>query len=1005
LVLSLIWAAGVLALAARAVSQNIFFRQVLRQGRPLNDAPTQEIFENCKSLMGVKAPVALIETEGVKSPALYGLFQPRLLLPPGLVSRFGSGELRHIFLHELAHVRRRDMALQWVVTWLQIIHWFNPILWLGFRRMAADREVACDELALAVAGEAQRRDYGRTIVKLLESFAESSSLPGLVGILEDKSQIVRRISMIAAFQKHPRWSAAGTVALAGLGLVTLTEAQSDKTAKVVRPELTGTVLTTKGDPVKATVFVDSAGPEVGTSPLCPSCYADCRKRGKTDSSGHFKIAALDPELRFRILVVGEGCQPKFVGHVDPAAGPITVNLEVRTLANVPADRTVTGRVVDPSGASIAGATVEATGIHYQDGQAEFGGEFDETDAMAVSGPDGKFVLASGKDIVSLDVQVQAHGYADRTFKEIAAGAKPADLRMTEGAAIRGRVVFQGKPFPNGGVGIVSEDRNAENFAGHFETGTDQDGKFLFANLPPNVRYQVYALMDTVKDYGASPVALVQAGGDGSMADAGDLVVAKAHQISGRVVLADGKPVPDKTRLMLGREDSWDSQIMELGKDGSFHLKGVPTATMSVCVAVEGYKFSAKNKSLDKANPFELIGRVNGDITNLTILFDKEGFHGPRGAYAEYQLRQTEPLQGVEGSAAIRRNDFGEELADVFRPSSLLLGNQAGAQPAVQMIDVPALKGDSKWTNWDWEASTEKRRNILVKEYEAPTVTSAAAPRNSDSPAFSLVSSDFAKYLSAPPWIRQMTYLHWQAESSDSPRGETARWVLETNLAAIQPNGFFKQELAFSPRFAWSSMGEKIISGMSKDYFWRASQSKLHQLFISPREPNPGASDNNNPQRLSHCWLQDLEQIRHLGLPALQPNTFAFENDLEFSATTRAGETLKGRIMRADRDRPITLMYKVGEGTNPAVSVNYRYRAGSSLPSYIEIDRRDPKLPRSTMKMISIKTLEYGVDSRVPDGYEPSQFFPDMKDFDDVQLWKNGERFSVAPDGRQVKIGR
>ena len=541
------------------------------------------------------------------------------------------------------------------------------------------------------------------------------------------------------------------------------EAQSEKAAKVVRPDLIGTVLSTKGEPVKATVFIDSAGPKIGTIPCCPSCYADCRKRGQTDSNGHFRIEALDPELRFRILVVGEGCQPKLVGHVDPTAGPITVNLEVRTLANVPADKTVTGRVVGPSGAPIAGATVETCGILYKDGRRFLGSGFEDTDPVAISGSDEKFVLATRKDITSLDVTVQAHGYADRTFNRIAAGVESADVRMTEGAGISGRVVFQGKPLANVGVGVVSEDRDVGKFAGHFEMGTDKDGKFLFAHLPPNVLYQLYALMGTVKDCGASPVVLVQAGGDGSMADAGDLVVAKANEISGRVKLADGKPVPDKTRLMLGRENAWDSLFVELGNDGSFHLKGVPSDTMSVFVAVEGYSFSAKNKSLEKVNGIQLIGRVNGDITNLVILLDKEGLHGRPSSFAERQLLRTDPLQGVEGPTPIARNDFGEELGDVFRPSSLLLGNQAGAQPAAEIIDVPALKISGERPTWDWDASIEKRRNTLAEEYEVPLATSAKAV-NSDDPRLSLANSDIAKYLSDPPWIRQMTYLHWQAES-------------------------------------------------------------------------------------------------------------------------------------------------------------------------------------------------------------------------------------------------
>jgi hypothetical protein len=50
----------------------------------------------------------LLETDLVESPALYGLFRLRLLLPPKLSERFTPDELRHIFLHELSHVRRHN---------------------------------------------------------------------------------------------------------------------------------------------------------------------------------------------------------------------------------------------------------------------------------------------------------------------------------------------------------------------------------------------------------------------------------------------------------------------------------------------------------------------------------------------------------------------------------------------------------------------------------------------------------------------------------------------------------------------------------------------------------------------------------------------------------------------------------------------------------------------------------------------------------------------------------
>jgi beta-lactamase regulating signal transducer with metallopeptidase domain/peroxiredoxin len=222
------WATGVVILAARLIVQNVLFRRRLRTASRISDQRIIELFEDCRSSMRISTPVALVQTELLETPALYGLWRLRLLLPPDLAERFSSAELRHIFLHELGHVRRQDMLLQWLMTSLQIVHWFNPVLWFGFRRMAADRELACDELALSIVGEGEGPAYGRTIVKLLECCAAPSRLPGLVGILEDKGQIFQRVTMIAHFKRHSGWSILGAAAAAVLGLATLTGAQTEK---------------------------------------------------------------------------------------------------------------------------------------------------------------------------------------------------------------------------------------------------------------------------------------------------------------------------------------------------------------------------------------------------------------------------------------------------------------------------------------------------------------------------------------------------------------------------------------------------------------------------------------------------------------------------------------------------------------------------------------------------------------------------------------------------------
>ena len=220
-----IWMAGVLLLGVRLVWQNIIFARRIRNAKTVSAPEIIQLFEACRRRFGLRGALPVLETEAVKSPALYGLLRPVLLLPGRVLAEFSQAELRHVFLHELAHVKRHDMALHWLGTILRLAHWFNPALWFAFRRMAADRELACDELALCYAAERSSRPYGETILKLLETCARPAPLPGLIGILEENTQITRRISTIARFDRRSRGSIPALLLMAGLGVVSLTDAQ------------------------------------------------------------------------------------------------------------------------------------------------------------------------------------------------------------------------------------------------------------------------------------------------------------------------------------------------------------------------------------------------------------------------------------------------------------------------------------------------------------------------------------------------------------------------------------------------------------------------------------------------------------------------------------------------------------------------------------------------------------------------------------------------------------
>jgi len=220
--LPFVWLIGAAGLAAFILVRNFSLWRLVKRERPITDSQILELLEDCKMQMGIQTIVGVVVTDKVKGPALFGFIRPRLLLPQGLIEDLGLDDLYYVFIHELCHLKRRDVYLGWLISLLQILHWFNPLMWFAFHRMRLDREFACDALAVSTMNAEETPVYGRTILNLLERFSQVSYVPSIAGILEDSSQIERRIKMIAKSKKTSpvQWAAAVLIfaVLAGIGL-------------------------------------------------------------------------------------------------------------------------------------------------------------------------------------------------------------------------------------------------------------------------------------------------------------------------------------------------------------------------------------------------------------------------------------------------------------------------------------------------------------------------------------------------------------------------------------------------------------------------------------------------------------------------------------------------------------------------------------------------------------------------------------------------------------------
>jgi len=201
--IALLWGVGVLLLLIRLFVQNIRFRHRL-SSLPLAsiDVYIQPLQKAATSLKMQPQHFSLIEVPEIKSPCIYGLFRPFLLLPSNLHARLTKAELECVFLHELAHIKRGDPMTNWIMNLLVCIHWFNPFIWFAMRQIQADRELATDTRVLETVDKDRRQVYGETIVRLLETLNHHSPpLVGTVGIVEGKRMIRDRITRIAAYSR------------------------------------------------------------------------------------------------------------------------------------------------------------------------------------------------------------------------------------------------------------------------------------------------------------------------------------------------------------------------------------------------------------------------------------------------------------------------------------------------------------------------------------------------------------------------------------------------------------------------------------------------------------------------------------------------------------------------------------------------------------------------------------------------------------------------------------
>ncbi len=139
----------------------------------------------------------IFQSENIASPFVLGIIRPRIYLPFALEKAAFS----HVVAHEMAHIQRRDHWWKPLGFLLLAIHWFNPLMWLGYMLLCRDIELACDEKVIGKLGKEQRADYTQALVSCSIDHRMIAACPlafGEVGVRE-------RVRSVLNYKKPAFW--------------------------------------------------------------------------------------------------------------------------------------------------------------------------------------------------------------------------------------------------------------------------------------------------------------------------------------------------------------------------------------------------------------------------------------------------------------------------------------------------------------------------------------------------------------------------------------------------------------------------------------------------------------------------------------------------------------------------------------------------------------------------------------------------------------------------------
>jgi beta-lactamase regulating signal transducer with metallopeptidase domain len=203
----LIWLIGVALLSSRLMMTWLRTQRLARSAARAANVEWHRVVARLASAMRLRRVVRLVESAAVEVPSVIGWLRPVILLPASTVTGLAPRQIEMVLAHELAHIRRHDFFINLLQAVVETLMFYHPAVWWMSRRVRIERENCCDDLAVAVCGDAIQ--YARALARLEELRAAAPE----IAMAANGGALMARIRRIAGSRAESiglgsRWTAA-----------------------------------------------------------------------------------------------------------------------------------------------------------------------------------------------------------------------------------------------------------------------------------------------------------------------------------------------------------------------------------------------------------------------------------------------------------------------------------------------------------------------------------------------------------------------------------------------------------------------------------------------------------------------------------------------------------------------------------------------------------------------------------------------------------------------------